>query len=205
MYDDSFDSLFTLADVKRVRVKEPIRADRIYYRRLFFFFISFYFLFLFHLLFGVPPLPLDFSLVLSPSLLPSFSIRTREGCLHAYKTVGARALEEKHGGRTCSKECLKWQWEEEKKKKARRRGDGERAGMAKTRPDGNDPKEFRGPPFLYSFLFAFSDSRFLLFPVLFRPTRRSPSLPFPRLIPLAISVDRPSFYPGPGTIANGLR
>lgn len=35
---------------------------------------------------------------------------------------------------------------------------------AKTRPDGNDPKEFRGPPFLSSFLFLllrFATSSFL--------------------------------------------
>lgn len=40
-------------------------------------------------------------------MLPSFSIRTREGCLHAYKAVGAHALEEKHGGRDLLERVLK--------------------------------------------------------------------------------------------------
>lgn len=51
---------------------------------------------------------------------------------------------------------------------------------AKTRPDGNDPKEFRGPPFLSSFLFSllqFATSSSSSFPHTFSPLAPPPSLP----------------------------
>lgn len=123
-----------------------------------------------------------------PSLslcFPLSSIRTREGCLHAYKAVDARARR-KTWRSDLLERVLKTAVGGGEKEKGAGGGEGgtEQAGTAKTRPDGNDPKEFRGPSFLSSFLFAFSDSRLLLFPVLFRPTRRSPSLPVPDPIPL---------------------
>lgn len=57
------------------------------------------------------------------------------------------------------------------RKEKRKRRERRRSERAKTRPDGNDLKEFRGPPSPPSFLFSFlfSDSRLrLLFPILFR-------------------------------------
>lgn len=89
-----------------------------------------------------------------------------------------------------------------KKKKKKKRRERRRSERAKTRPDGNDLKEFRGPLFLFSFLF--SDSRFrLLFLILFRLSFLSSPSCIPR--PGSSCTDRSSFYPGPGTIANALR
>lgn len=74
-----------------------------------------------------PSLPLHHS----PSLFffSSFSNRTREGCLHAYKAVGVHALEEKHGGgRTLLERVLKTAVGEEKEKVAKEGEGCERAG-----------------------------------------------------------------------------
>lgn len=69
----------------------------------------------------------------NPSLFfffPLFFIRTREGCLHAYKAVGVRALEEKHGGgRTLLERVLKTAVGEKEKEKGAKEEEGcERAG-----------------------------------------------------------------------------
>lgn len=61
------------------------------------------------------------------SFFSSFSIRTREGCLHAYKAVGVHALEEKHG-RTLLERVLKTAVGEEKEKVAKEGEGCERAG-----------------------------------------------------------------------------
>lgn len=70
---------------------------------------------------------------------------------------------------------------------------------AKTRPDGNDPKEFRDPPFLSSFLFLLL--RFATLSSSFPHT----FLPLPSLPPTYHAPNLClSFYSGPGTIANAL-
>lgn len=108
-----------------------------------------------------PPLPLI--AVRLSSFFSSFSNRTREGCLHAYKAVGVHALEEKTWRqRTSLERVLKTAVGQEEKEKGAKEGEG--CERAKTRPDGNDPKEFRDPPFLSSFLFSllrFATSSFL--------------------------------------------
>lgn len=96
------------------RGKEPIRTDRI-------ILISFFFVFSV----ASPP----FIVVRFSSFFSSFFIRTREGCLHAYKAVGVHALEEKHGGRTLLERVLKTAVREEEKEKGAKEGEGcERAG-----------------------------------------------------------------------------
>lgn len=143
---DSFFSSPSFSDSSRD--KEPIYTDRI-------ILMSF-------IVFSVTSLPTHPPFIRLSLFSSSFSIRTREGCLHAYKAVGVRALEEKHGGgRTSLERVLKTAVREEEKEKAAKEREG--CERAKTRPDGNDPKEFRGPPFLSSFLFPLlRDSRLCL-------------------------------------------
>lgn len=131
-----------------------------------------------------------------------FSIRTREGCfarIQGGRCTRARGKTWRRGP-TLLERVLKTAVGEEKKKKARKKEkvvNGQE--RAKTRPDGNDPKEFRDPPFLSSFLFLLL--RFATLSSSFPHT----FLPLPSLPPTYHAPDLClSFYSGPGTIANAL-
>lgn len=130
-----------------------------------------------------------------------FSVGTREGCLHAYKAVGARSGKNMAVIVLARKSaCLLKTAEKEEKEKKTRKEKGQTNGLKRDRM-AMIPKSF-GVPRSSLPSCSPSPTRDFFFVYFFA---RLPSVVLSHSFAPSSFVGRPSFYPGPTVIAHALR